>query len=53
MSERTNTTTKTIKIPAQTPYRLDLSADGTFQPSQYDLRNLSAQVTFGFEPKKG
>jgi hypothetical protein len=43
--------TKTIKIPVRTPYRLDLSAVGTFQPSQYDLRNLSAQVNFGFEPK--
>lgn len=44
--------TKTIRIPARAPFRLDLTADGTFQPSQYDLRNLSAQVTFGFEPKK-
>lgn len=40
-----------VKIPARTPYRIDLSADGTFQPSIYDPRHLSAQVTFGFVPK--
>jgi hypothetical protein len=44
--------TKTVRIPARTPYRIDVSAVGTFQPSQSDLRQLSAQVTFGFEPKR-
>jgi len=43
--------TKTVRIPARPPYRIDLSANRTFQPSQYDLRQLSAQVTFGFEPR--
>ena len=42
-----------VKIPARAPYRIDVTADGTFQPSQYDPRNLSAQIDFGFEPKKG
>jgi hypothetical protein len=40
-----------VKIPARTPYRIDLTADGTFQPNQYDPRQLSAQVTFGFVPR--
>ena len=40
-----------VKIPAKTPYRIDLSAVGTFQPSQYDQRQLSAQVSFGFQPR--
>ena len=42
--------TKTIRIPARAPYRIDVSAEGTFQPSEFDQRQLSAQVTFGFEP---
>jgi hypothetical protein len=40
-----------VRIPAQTPFRVDVSAVGTFQPSASDLRQLSAQVTFGFDPK--
>ncbi|MGZ4336595.1 MAG: hypothetical protein ACXVRA_04695 [Gaiellaceae bacterium] len=44
--------TKTFRIPARTPYRIDVTASRTFQPSQYDQRQLSAQVTFGFEPAK-
>ncbi len=43
--------TKVVKIPVSTPYRIDVSASGTFQPSQYDLRNLSAQVGFGWQPR--
>jgi hypothetical protein len=43
--------TKTVRIPARTPYRIDVSADGTFQPSQYDQRQLSTQISFGFEPQ--
>jgi hypothetical protein len=39
-----------VKIPAQTPYRIDLAARGTFQPSEFDQRQLSAQVAFGFQP---
>jgi hypothetical protein len=42
--------TKVVTIPVTTPFRLDVSAQGTFQPSQYDLRQLSAQVGFGFTP---
>jgi len=38
-----------VRIPARTPFRIDVSALGTFQPSQYDLRRLSAQISFGFE----
>lgn len=41
-----------IRIPARAPYRLDLTAVGTFQPSAADTRQLSAQVTFGFEPRR-
>jgi hypothetical protein len=44
--------TKVIRLPARTPYRIDVSAVGTFQPSQYDLRQLSAQITFGFTTKR-
>ena len=29
--------------PRRPPFRIDVSADRTFQPSQYDLRQLSAQ----------
>jgi hypothetical protein len=42
--------TKTLTFGVSTPFRIDLTAVGTFQPSQYDLRQLSAQVTFGFKP---
>jgi hypothetical protein len=41
----------TIRIPVRPPFRIDLTAVGTFQPSPYDLRQLSAQVGFGFEPQ--
>jgi hypothetical protein len=44
--------TRVIRIPARAPYRIDVSAVGAFQPSQYDQRNLSAQISFGFEPLK-
>ena len=40
-----------VRIPVSTPFRADVGAVGTFQPSQYDQRQLSAQVSFGFEPK--
>ena len=43
--------TRVVKIRLTTPFRLDVSARGTFQPSQYDLRQLSAQVGFGFQPR--
>ena len=38
-----------VRIPVRTPFRIDVSAVGTFQPSQYDLRRLSAQISFGFD----
>ena len=44
--------TKVVRIPAVTPFRIDVTARGTFQPSQYDLRQLSAQVAFGFTPRR-
>ena len=42
--------TKTIRIPVRPPFRVDVTANRTFQPSQYDLRQLSALVGFGFQP---
>lgn len=44
--------TRVIRIPARAPYRIDVSAKGTFTPSTYDLRQLSAQVGFGFKPRR-
>ena len=44
--------TKVVRIPARAPYRIDVTANGTFQPSQFDQRQLSAQVAFGFERKR-
>jgi hypothetical protein len=44
--------TKAVRIPAVTPFRIDVAARGTFQPSQYDQRELSAQVAFGFVPRR-
>jgi hypothetical protein len=41
-----------VKFAVTTPFRIDLSARGTFQPSASDLRQLSAQVTFGFKPTR-
>jgi hypothetical protein len=43
---------RTLRIPVRAPFRIDVSAVGTFQPSQYDLRQLSAQVGFGFEANR-
>jgi hypothetical protein len=40
---------KAVRIPVAPPFRIDVSADGTFQPSEFDPRQLSAQVGFGFE----
>jgi hypothetical protein len=40
--------TKVVSIPARAPFRIDVTAVGTFQPSQFDQRELSAQVTYGF-----
>ena len=42
--------TRVIQIPVRTPFRIDVSAIGTFEPSLYDQRQLSAQVGFGFVP---
>ena len=44
--------TKIVRIPAVTPFRIDVTARGTFQPSQFDQRELSAQVAFGFVPRR-
>ena len=41
---------RSVRIPAVAPYRIDVTADGTFQPSQYDLRQLSAQVALRVHP---
>jgi hypothetical protein len=45
------TTNLVERIPVRTPFRLDLSAQGTFQPSEADPRQLSAQVTFSFSER--
>jgi hypothetical protein len=42
--------TVTVRVPVSTPFILTATADRTFQPSQYDPRQLSAQAGFGFEP---
>jgi len=39
-----------VRVPVRLPYRVDVTADRTFQPSQYDPRQLSAQIGFGFVP---
>ena len=43
---------KEVRIPVRPPFRIDVTARGTFQPSAYDLRQLSAQLGFGFEADK-
>jgi hypothetical protein len=39
------TTNLVVHIPVRTPFRVDLTANRTFQASTSDLRQLSAQVT--------
>jgi len=43
--------TRAIRIPVRPPFHVDVSADRTFQPSQYDPRQLSVQIGFGFNPR--
>jgi hypothetical protein len=43
---------KEIRIPAQPPFRLDVTASSTFQPSQFDRRELSAQISYRFEQSR-
>lgn len=40
---------RSVRIPVRPPFRVDVSADRTFQPSQYDPRQLSVQISFGFD----
>jgi hypothetical protein len=40
--------TRAVRIPVRPPFRIDVTAVGTFQPSQSDLRQLSAQIAFEF-----
>ncbi len=42
--------TRAIRVPVRPPFRVDVTADRTFQPSQYDPRQLSVQIGFGFQP---
>jgi hypothetical protein len=44
--------TKMFHFRVRPPFRIDLSASRTFQPSQSDQRQLSAQVAFGFRAAK-
>lgn len=41
---------RTIAIPATPPFRIDLSANRTFQPGPQDQRQLSVVVGFAFKP---
>jgi hypothetical protein len=41
---------RTISIPATPPFRIDLTANRTFQPGPSDPRQLSVMVGFGFKP---
>jgi hypothetical protein len=41
--------TKVVTFAVQPPYRIDVTAHGTFQPPN-DVRRLSAQVVFAFKP---
>jgi len=43
---------QTIRFRTRTPFRIDVSAAGTFQASPSDLRQLSAQVDFGWAPTR-
>ena len=43
-----DTRTETFRV--EPPFRIDLTASRTFQPSATDQRQLSAQVGFGFRP---
>jgi hypothetical protein len=42
--------TRTITFHTHTPFRIDVVANGTFQASPSDPRQLSAQVDFGWAP---
>ena len=42
--------TRAIRIPVRPPFHIDVTANRTFQPSQYDLRQLSVQLGFDFQP---
>lgn len=44
--------TLSIRIPVRGPFRIDVTAIGTFQPSAFDQRQLSAQVGFAFDPTR-
>jgi hypothetical protein len=41
---------RTIRVPATPPFRIDLTANRTFQPGPSDPRQLSVMAGFGFEP---
>jgi hypothetical protein len=41
--------TRIVRLQATPPFLLTVTADRTFEPSQYDPRQLSAQVGFGFD----
>jgi hypothetical protein len=44
--------TRAVQIPVRPPFRIDVTAVGTFQPSASDLRQLSAQIAFEFVPDR-
>ncbi len=44
--------TRTLTFHTQTPFRIDVTAVGTFQASASDPRQLSAQVDFGWAPAR-
>jgi hypothetical protein len=44
--------TLSVRLPVREPFRIDVTADRTFQPSPSDQRQLSAQIGFAFKPDK-
>jgi hypothetical protein len=40
-----------VRIPARPPFVVETTANRTFQPSQYDRRNLSVTVNYRFVPR--
>ncbi|MGZ4358092.1 MAG: ArnT family glycosyltransferase [Gaiellaceae bacterium] len=42
-----------VRIPATPPFRVDVAADRTFQPSPTDRRELSVVIGFAFQPGQG
>jgi hypothetical protein len=44
--------TTVVRIPARPPFVVETTADRTFQPSQFDRRDLSVTIGYRFEPAR-